>query len=116
MNGRVRAVLPGGLEQVQGAGRVDPEIGERLARRPVMRRLGGGMDDQVGSARDLAEDPCDTFGVPDVQFHFAEVLEVAAQRLADLAGRSFGAEERGSHVVLDADHLPAVAAEPADRL
>ena len=52
--GRVRRVRARRLEQVERADRVDREVGLRLARRPVVRRLRGGVDDQLELARMLA--------------------------------------------------------------
>ena len=46
---RVGAVLARGLEQVERAVGVDREIGERIAGGPVVRGLGGGVDDQGDS-------------------------------------------------------------------
>ena len=47
------------LEQVERAVGVDREVGLRLARRPVVGGLRGGVDDQLDPAGVLAEDPLD---------------------------------------------------------
>ena len=53
---RVDAVLADVLQHVEGAAGVDVEVGERVAHRPVVRRLGGGVDDHGDVAAVLLED------------------------------------------------------------
>ncbi len=60
---RVGAMQPCGLEQVERAVGVDREIGLRVARRPIVRRLGGGMDDRgnraaIAGKRSRSSAPC----------------------------------------------------------
>ena len=62
----VGRVLAGRLEQVERAVGVDCEVGLRVARRPVVGGLRGGVDDQLDPARARAEDPLDRAGVADV--------------------------------------------------
>ena len=47
MNDGIWRVLPRCLEQVQRADGIDVEVGEGFSRGPVMRGLGGGMDDEL---------------------------------------------------------------------
>ena len=42
------------LEQVQRAVRIDREVGLRVGGRPVVRRLGGGVDHELEEPRELA--------------------------------------------------------------
>ena len=50
MNGASGQCVARRLEQVEGAVGVDAEVGLRLARRPVVRRLRGGVDDDLDRA------------------------------------------------------------------
>ena len=54
--GRLRAVPARRLQQVQRAVGVDREIGLRVACRPVVRRLGGGVNDRGNGAAVTGED------------------------------------------------------------
>jgi hypothetical protein len=101
-----RRVVARGLEEVQRAGRVDAEVDVRLAGGPVVRRLRGGVDDQLEVAADLADDARDAVAVPDVDRGEAEAV-AAGELVRGVRGRGAVAEELPAHVVLDADDLPA---------
>ena len=62
-----------GLEQVQGPVGVDVEIRLGLSRRPIMRGLRGGVDDQLEAPGVLGEDPVDAVGVANVELERAEL-------------------------------------------
>ena len=53
--GRFRAKIPRRFEQIQGAVGIDGEIGLRIARRPIMRRLRGRVHDGGDVAAMLLE-------------------------------------------------------------
>jgi hypothetical protein len=114
--GRARAVRPGGLEQVQGAVGVDPEVGLRLPRRPVVRRLRGSVDDQPDAVAQLGEKPLHALGVADVEVHGAKLGKSRHQLVGHVRGRGLGAEEARPHVVLEPDHVPAGLDQVTDRL
>ena len=66
--------MPAGrLEQVESAVGIDPEVGLRIARGPVVRWLGGGVDDQVDLLAVLGEDAIDPVGVADVDIFGTEL-------------------------------------------
>ena len=78
--GRVGGVGARGLQQVEGAGRVDGEVGVRLARRPVVRRLRGGVDDDRQVARVAGEEFHDAVGVADVELGVPEAVDLVYSR------------------------------------
>ena len=53
---RLRGMRAGRLEHVQGADRVDVEVGERLLGRPVVRGLRGGVDHELDRVAVAGED------------------------------------------------------------
>jgi hypothetical protein len=114
--GRLRAVLAGRLEQVEGAVGVDPEVGLGVARRPVVGWLGGGVDDQLDLLGGLGEDTLDPLGVADVEVDRAKRGELAVEALGDVRGRCLGAEENGTGVVLDPDYVVAGLDQSRGRL
>ena len=113
--GRLGAVLAGRLEQVEGAVGVDPEVGLGVACRPVVGRLGGGVDDQLDRLAVLGEDAVDAIGVADVEVDGAELRQLALEALGDVGGRGLRPEERGAGVVLDAHHVVAGFDQPCRR-
>ena len=113
---RVRAMRPGRLEQVQGAVRVDAEVGLRLARRPVVRRLRGGVHDDLDRGCVLGEQALHALGIPDVELVRAELGVGPPQLLGDGCGRRVRAEECAAHVVLDPDDVEALRHQVAHGL
>ena len=113
---RIRAVRADRLEQIEGPPGVHREVRLRLARGPVVRGLGGGVDDELDGPAVLGEEARDRVLVADVDLQRAEVGELAAQGLGDVRGRSLRAEEAGAHVVLDPDDVVALGDQAAHRL
>lgn len=103
--GGIGRMFAGRLEQVERADGIDPEVGLGVTGRPVMRRLGRGVDHQVNVG--LREDPVKSLGVTNVEFDRLELIERRSQALADRTGGGLRSEEAGPHVVLDSDHMPA---------
>ena len=104
-----------GLEQVERPVRVHAEVRLRIARRPVVRRLRGGVDDELEILSVLREDPVDALGVADVELDPAELVAVAFDEpLADRAGRGVGPEELRAHVVLEPDDVEPLLDEVLD--
>src|SRR5680860_280832 len=114
--GRLGAVGAGRLEQVERAVGVDAEVGLRIARRPVVGGLRGGVDHQLDRLAVGGEDALDRVAVADVGVFAAEAGMGADESLGDVRGRGLGAEEAGPHVVLDPDHVVTLLDEVPDRL
>ena len=115
--GRLGAVGAGRLEQVEGAVGVDAEVGLRIARGPVVRGLGGGVDDQL----DLRCRARRRSGRPRSRSRMSAFSQRNSgvrgdQPLGHVRGRGLGAEEARPHVVLDADDVEALGDEVPDRL
>ena len=73
---RLRAVPARRFEQVQGAVGVDREIGLRVAGRPIVRRLGRGMDDRRDVVAVAGENLVHQRGVADVAVDVAIGLDL----------------------------------------
>jgi hypothetical protein len=114
--GRLRLHLTSGLQQVERAGRVHAEVGVGLARRPVVGRLRGGVNDQLEIGGVLPEDPHHRVAVPDVGVDPPELRIGPDELVGDVRGGSLRTEEPRPHVVLESDHLPAALDEAADRV
>ena len=69
---RVGAVASCRLEKVQGAGRVDREVGLRVVSGPVVRRLRSRVYDELDAPSVAGEQSVDAVGVADVQFLLLE--------------------------------------------
>ena len=106
------------LEQVERAVGVDAEVRLRVGRGPVVRRLRGGVDDELDlAARARAKTPLDAVGVADVDVERAEARRASRQsRSVTVRGRGLRAEEARAHVVLEPDHVEARLDEVRDRL
>lgn len=108
--GRLRAGLAGGFQQVEGADGVGVKVVERDGCGAVVGRLRGGVDDGIGL--DLLQQVEDSLAIPDVEFM---VVEGFAKGLGETAlvpaGVALGAEEDGALVVIDAVDFPAVSGE-----
>ena len=103
------------LEQVQGAGGVDAPVGVRVRRRPVVRRLRRGVDDQLDGLAVLLEQAADALLIADVEIGAAKLRVGVEQALRRPGGRCLRAEEPRPHVVLDPDDVEAGADEVRDR-
>ncbi len=89
MNVASGGVAAGGLEQVERAVGVDPEVGLRIGGRPVVRGLGRGVDDELELRAGLGEGAVDGVGVPDVDLQRAE-------RVGELAREPLGGVPRST--------------------
>jgi hypothetical protein len=101
-------VLAHELQQVQRAGGVDAEIRERLARRPVVRGLRGGVDHQRDRAAVVAEDLGQLAEIAHVGVVVLVVRVQARKPLAVPGGRGLGAEV-AAHVVVMPTSMPSSA-------
>ena len=104
------------LKQVERPVGVDREVGLRLARRPIVGRLGCGVDDQLDRTGVLAEYPIDRLGIPDVGVLPVELWVVGDQPLGHLGGGGLRTEEASPHIVLDADNVETLGDEVLDAL
>ena len=102
------------LQQIERPGGVDAEIRVRIARGPVVGRLGGGVDDQGDVLAELAEQVFDRLTVADVEVMMLIIRDgldefpAAGQR-----GRAV-AEKPASQVIVNADHPEALLGKPFD--
>ena len=111
---RIGAVVPRGLQQVQGAVGVDREVGVGIGGGPVVRRLSRGVHDEFDVGPVLREQVVDEVGVADVAVDVNVAVAQVGLELALLpAGRGLGAEELLAHVVVDADDGHAGTGEVA---
>ena len=108
--------MPRRLEQVQRAVGVDREVRLRVARRPVVRRLRGRVDDELELLGVLGEDAHDRVGVADVEVERGERVKALDELPRRARGRRLGTEERRAHVVLEADDVEPLLDEVFDGL
>ena len=113
---RAGAVRAGALEQRDGGGRVDGEVGGRVVRRPVVRGLRRGMDDDRDLRAELREDGGEPRLVADVHVVVAVAAHLALQRGPLVERARLRPEEDAALVVVDADDLEAEPGELAHRL
>jgi hypothetical protein len=104
----------GRFQQVQGAVGVGGEIGNRLPRRPVVRRLGRRVDYRRNLSAVAPEDGVDRRRVADIHRFMAVGRDVVAKPLPAPFGAGAFAEEIRPHVVVDADDIHAFFSEEAD--
>ena len=103
--GRFRAGLAGGFQQIKGTNSVGVEVIERDRGGAVVRRLGGGVDDRVGPH--LAQEGEDALAVADVEFVMNEsVAEGFGEATLVPASVALRAEEHGALVVVHAMDFP----------
>ena len=92
---RARRVVAGRLQQVERPDGVDAEVGVRVGRSPVVRRLRGGVDDQLERAACLGEHALDAVAVADVEVERTERAAVLlGQPLRGVRGRGRRARRR----------------------
>ncbi len=108
--------LPRRLQKHQCALGVDAEIGEWLARRPVVARLCGGVDDQLDLASVSFEQPIDRQAITDVQRLVGIAGQVPRHLFGLACGRGGRAEEISAHVVVDADDVEPLLVQELARL
>ena len=108
---RLGAVQPSGFQHVQRAGGVDPEIGVRLARRPVVRGLRGGVDDDFDLAAIARKHVLHRVKIADVDGVMRVVRQCGLQTLTRRRGRSLGAKKTRPHIVVDAGNGESLGME-----
>jgi hypothetical protein len=96
---------------MNSAQRIDIEVLVGNRRRLVMRRLGGRVDHQPGPLP--LEQVTHTLPVADVQIEVPVIPQLLLQAADNGAGRPLGTEERGPHIVIDANHFPSLLAQQA---
>jgi len=97
---RFRAKLAGAFDEIECPDRIDVEIIEGNAGSQIVRRLGGGVDDD-GRLKGLDQTK-DTGSISNVQFMVTEAREVANEPLLVPAGVALRAEKRFALIVVDA--------------
>ena len=115
---RVGAVRARRLEQVEGAVGVDAEVGLRVARGPVVRGLGGGVDDDLDRARACSANSRSTPSASRMSSSVGAELRELAARASSVTGAvdASGPKKRAAHVVLDPDHVEALRDQVAHGL
>ena len=101
------------FQHVERARRVDAKIGRRIARGPVVRRLGRGVDHQRDVAAAAPKDLVELCAVADVDVVVLVVGEVGLEPLSAPDGGSRFAEEVAPQVVVDSDDVHAQMGEEA---
>ncbi len=104
------------FEQVERAVGVDAEVGVGILRRPVVRRLGRRVHDQLDVGAVLGEQGLDPLAIPDVDLAMGVVRDRRFQVATAPLGRGIIAEELSSHVVVDPDDMEPLRAEEPNRL
>ena len=111
---RLGGVPARGLEQVERADRVHVEVVEGPAGGEVVRRLGGGVDDEVGLVS--SDERVHAVAVPQVEVVVREALRLRPQAREVRCGIAEVTEEVAAHVVVDAVDVPAALVEEGDQL
>ena len=101
---RLRAVVARRLEQAESGAGVYPKIGDRLARRPIMRGLRGGMDDELDRRAVSREQLCDGVGIADIGFHVRVVLKPLQFGPIEARAR-IRAKKAAAHIVVDSNDV-----------
>ncbi len=114
--GRFRAIVSRRFEEIEGPIGVDREIHLRIARRPVVRRLGRSVNDRGQFAPVGFEDFVYRTGIANVDLMMLVRRQARLERVARLAGGCFLAEEARPHVVIEPDDAAAIGRETFDRL
>ena len=99
---RLRAVAPGGLQEVQGSVGVDGEVRVGLAGRPIVGRLRRRVDDHLDCLAHAGEQGVHPIQVADVQVLVPVVREGPLQAGASGSRGRLLPEEPGAHVVVHA--------------
>ncbi len=99
------------LQEIQRAAGVHVEVVERAVLGEVVRRLRGGVDDELGT--ETCDQVAHRRAIPDVERVVREVLRDAAQAGEVPARVAVGPEEVAPHVVVDAVDLPAAVSKNA---
>ena len=109
---RILAEVARRHQHVHGADGVDVEIVVGNGGGLVVRRLRGGVDDEIGPLG--VEQIAHPLAIANVEIGMAVVRHGIDQVAHHLAGRAGGSEELLPHVVIHAHHAPAVLGEHAD--
>ena len=106
---RFGAGTPGGLQQVQSPQRIDLEVEERNGGGAIVRRLGGGVNNEVRPKfLDQGQHPVP---VADIERGMAVAGHLAPQSFEDPTGIAFGTEEDSAMIAVDAGHAEALTGE-----
>jgi hypothetical protein len=104
-------VATGCRQRIQVSVGVDGEVGHRIRGGPIVGGLCGGVDDN----RQIPGMPCehaiDSIGVADVQRERVKGVVTLIERVGEGLSRGSRPEELGAHVVVEADHVVALADE-----
>ena len=103
------------FEQAEGRCSVNGEVGHRIARRPVVRRLGCGVQHHADTAPEPAEERVDRRCVADVEIVVAVARVCDFQLGAHRRGAGLGPEEPAPAVVVDPDDVEAERRKPPRR-
>ena len=106
---RLWTVAPRSFKQHRGSVRVHGEIGRRIGCRPVVRGLRCRVNNEIYLIAASAKDPDDLIGVAYVNLAVDIVAVLACEAFANPSRRGLGAEEVAAHVVVDANHVPALS-------
>ena len=106
---RFGAETPGGLQQVQSAQCIDLEVEERNGGGAIVRRLGGGVNDQVRPK--FLDQGQHRVPVADIERGMAVVGHLAPQAFEDPTGIAFRTEEDGAMIAVDAGYAKALTGE-----
>ena len=107
-------MVPRGFEQIQRGQRIGLEVVEGDGRRPIVRRLGRGMDDEAGPNR--ADDIRDRLPIAHVNRVMVKVVERTLKPLLIPTRVPRRSEEHRPLVVVDPVHTTAARREErADR-
>jgi len=106
------AKLPGGLQQIEGAYRIDVKIIEGARSSQIVGRLSGGVGD-VRRAQ-LFEEFQHPLAVADVELDVLKVLALLQQLALIPAGIPPGTEEISPHIIVDSVNPPAKCVKMTD--
>jgi hypothetical protein len=106
---------PRRFQEDDRARRVDGEVGQRLARGPVVRGLRGRVHDHRDVAAVVREELTDTGLVADVQIGVPVAAHRGFQPLPVPSRATRRSEEVPAHVVVDADDVEALRGEERRR-
>jgi hypothetical protein len=110
--GRLPAEISGGHEQIHGANGIDIKvvIGDRGGF--VVRRLGGGVDDEIRSL--VSEQIAYAWSVTNVQGVMTITGKRADELLNHRTSRALMPKKLRTHIIVNAHDIPAFAAEYAN--
>src|SRR5579883_2044749 len=92
---------PAGFQEVQRAEGVDPEISKRIAGRPVVRGLRGGMNDRFDLGAKFCEKAINAFALADIDREMAVVFELLLEGAPAGHRGCLWPKEFAAHIVVD---------------